>query len=257
MALPDWKRWLGLESKASELAPSPAPDQERQLFFDALLMPNEEATPKVALPTRSSQTNSDISLPVTVEITTKRRSATARRTADGLLIQVPHRWSLKTRTEAIESLQRRLEKAEKQRLALIEQAFKQGPLVQVNSQQALRDLVFTINNHTFQAELSTIKVGWAKHSRLAQINLKTRGLTISRYCLGTVPEPALRYLIVHELAHTLEGGHNRRFWKLVETYCADYRKQHKVMAAIHQEAVLQADPGYVSPEAIPSLGLLN
>ncbi|MBV8743096.1 MAG: M48 family metallopeptidase [Sinobacteraceae bacterium] len=52
----------------------------------------------------------------------------------------------------------------------------------------------------------------------------TRG-TISLNCCLLFQRPAVvRYLMVHELAHTVQMNHSRRFWQIVARYCPDYRR---------------------------------
>ncbi len=62
-------------------------------------------------------------------------------------------------------------------------------------------------------------------------------MTVSKYCLSGVPEAALRYLLLHELAHLIEANHSRRFWNLVGQFVPDYRKQSKIIQAFHKRAV--------------------
>jgi hypothetical protein len=52
----------------------------------------------------------------------------------------------------------------------------------------------------------------------------TRG-TISLNCCLMFQRPAVvRYLLVHELAHTAHMNHSRRFWKTVARHCAGYQR---------------------------------
>ena len=66
---------------------------------------------------------------------------------------------------------------------------------------------------------------WGSCSRRGTISLNWR--------LIQAPGFVRDYIILHELAHTLEMNHSDRFWRQVETLCPDYRnaerwlKQHK------------------------------
>ena len=40
-------------------------------------------------------------------------------------------------------------------------------------------------------------------------------------------EDAVRYVVIHELAHTAEHNHSSRFWALVESACPDWRRQRE------------------------------
>ncbi len=84
-----------------------------------------------------------------------------------------------------------------------------------------------INEATLQVAVGGVKIGSAKYSRLAQINLKTSIITFSRYAIENVPERGRRYLVIHELAHVREASHNRSFWRTVERYEPNYRQVGK------------------------------
>src|SRR5581483_10237636 len=75
-----------------------------------------------------------------------------------------------------------------------------------------------INEATLNVTIGGVRIGSAKYSRLAQINLRTRIITFSRYAIENVPERGRRYLVIHELAHVKEASHNKRFWSLVERF---------------------------------------
>jgi predicted metal-dependent hydrolase len=34
----------------------------------------------------------------------------------------------------------------------------------------------------------------------------------------------VRYLMIHELSHTVQMNHSRRFWQTVSRHCPDYRR---------------------------------
>lgn len=91
-------------------------------------------------------------------------------------------------------------------------------------QSFMEGYVRRINQATLNVTVGGIRIGLAKYSRLAQINLKSRIMTFSRYAIENVPERGRRYLVIHELAHVKEPGHNKRFWDLVGRFEPDYRQ---------------------------------
>ncbi|MGD2171860.1 MAG: SprT family zinc-dependent metalloprotease [Gammaproteobacteria bacterium] len=44
-----------------------------------------------------------------------------------------------------------------------------------------------------------------------------------------LPANTVEYLMIHELCHTRELNHSRRFWRLVQSHCPDYRRHEAVM----------------------------
>ncbi|MBS1991893.1 MAG: M48 family metallopeptidase [Cyanobacteria bacterium SZAS LIN-3] len=87
----------------------------------------------------------------------------------------------------------------------------------------MQSYVTRINDATFRVPIAGIRIGSAKYSRLAQINLKTRIITFSRFAIENVPERGRRYLVLHELAHVLEASHNKTFWHLVGQFEPEYK----------------------------------
>jgi Protein of unknown function DUF45 len=80
-----------------------------------------------------------------------------------------------------------------------------------------------INEASFNVTIGGVRIGSAKYSRLAQINLQSRIITFSRFAVENVPERGRRYLVLHELAHVKEANHNKKFWGHVERYEPNYR----------------------------------
>ena len=91
-------------------------------------------------------------------------------------------------------------------------------------QSFMENYVRRINEATLNVRFGGVRIGDAKYTRLAQINLKTKIITFSRYAIENVPERGRRYLVLHELAHVREVNHNRRFWNMVAKYEPDYRR---------------------------------
>lgn len=94
-------------------------------------------------------------------------------------------------------------------------------------QEFMIDYVKRINSSTLNVVIGGVRIGSAKYSRLAQINLKSRIITFSRYAVENVPDAARRYLVVHELAHVKEASHNKTFWQIVSQHVPDYKKVEK------------------------------
>jgi predicted metal-dependent hydrolase len=52
----------------------------------------------------------------------------------------------------------------------------------------------------------------------------TRGTISLNCCLLFQRPPVVRYLLIHELAHTVHMNHSRRFWQTVARHCPDYQR---------------------------------
>lgn len=89
-----------------------------------------------------------------------------------------------------------------------------------------------INESTLNVDIGGVRVGSARYTRLAQINLKSRIITFSRFAVEKVPERGRRYLVIHELSHVMEPSHNQRFWEIVGRFEPDYRQvRHELQVA--------------------------
>jgi predicted metal-dependent hydrolase len=187
-------------------------------------------------------------LPVQCIYSGTRKSASGRRVPEGFSIQVPKRWSKTQEVHAVSRLLQRLNQQEEKRHTLLNQAKKQ-PLLTLHTKAELSTYATELNQSTLNSPVKGFSVGSAKHSRLAQVNLKTGIITVSKYCMGQMPEQAFRYLLLHELTHFYHGGHGADFWQKVRQFCLDARTQHHLMAAWHQQQTLEQDPAYVAYEA--------
>lgn len=193
-----------------------------------------------------------MSVSVIVERSRQRRSAMARQVGDHVVVTVPTRWPQAVASPIITELAQRVIAQQQHMRVLLNSVPAHAPHLTFTSANALRAYVDQINAETFNVPLRHVRIGRSKRSHLALMNRKTQTITISAYCLNNVPESALRYLIIHELAHGLEIGHNKRFWGLVRQFVPDYKTQAQLMQAVHQLAV-QADDVVNATDTIRAL----
>src|SRR5205809_831369 len=111
-------------------------------------------------------------------------------------------------------------------------------MAQVEAYQAfMSGYVRRINEATLNVSIGGVKIGTARYSRLAQINLHSRIITFSRFAIENVPERGRRYLVIHELAHVKEPSHNQTFWKIVERYEPEYKRVGKLIQTAFSDNV--------------------
>jgi len=65
-------------------------------------------------------------------------------------------------------------------------------------------------------------------SRWGTCNPQRRHITISLE-LGRRDEELLEYVVVHELAHLFERGHNQRFYAVMDRYLPDWRSKRRIL----------------------------
>lgn len=60
-------------------------------------------------------------------------------------------------------------------------------------------------------------------SQWGSCNTRNRNISISVW-LGAFPEECIEYVVVHELAHLLEAGHNERFYGILDQHYPAWRQ---------------------------------
>ncbi len=165
------------------------------------------------------------------------RTARARLRGSCLVMTIPRHWPRSEQQEAIAKFTRWGHKQTATLAAL--PALPQGPAMSLSE---LTELVARVNRETLNVSYAGVRIGQARYTRLAQVNLKTKILTFSKYAIDGMPERALRYLILHELSHLLVPNHSKAFWALVGTHMPDFRHQRQVAQRHFQLASSAAEP---------------
>ncbi|SHK06807.1 hypothetical protein SAMN02745163_03142 [Clostridium cavendishii DSM 21758] len=80
---------------------------------------------------------------------------------------------------------------------------------------------FTVNN----IRIKKVKTRWGSCSSKNNINLNLK--------LIMADKKAIDYVIIHELCHTKELNHSKRFWTLVEDLIPDYKEQQKYLKEVN------------------------
>jgi len=78
--------------------------------------------------------------------------------------------------------------------------------------------------HYHRLSIRAQKTRWGSCSNQKNINLNCK--------LLFMPEEVTRYVMIHELCHTIEMNHSKRFWALVEECDPDYKNHQKTLKII-------------------------
>lgn len=138
----------------------------------------------------------------------ERKHAAGTALGTDIKITVPTDTPHKRRAEAIQTLSRRL---------------ISGAILEKTS-----DYVKGLNAAHFNSRIKDIRIkgastrwGSCSPSRGGSNNININ------FWLLFMPEPLLRYVVVHELAHTVQRNHSKDFWKEVERAIPDYKMLRK------------------------------
>ena len=101
----------------------------------------------------------------------------------------------------------------------------------LNGDDALAQRAAELNRRYFGGRLHPSSVAWVtnQRGRYGSCTPATRTIRISDR-VATLPQWVQDYVLVHELAHLLEGNHGAAFWKLVSRYPLAERARGYLMA---------------------------
>lgn len=186
-------------------------------------------------------------LPIAIEDVTT-RTARAKLVNGVLQIKLPRHWPQSYKDQTIAKFRRWAQKQAELTASLPPPEESDGRTwTLADFDRYVRDL----NAETLRVPVEAVRIGSARRSRLAQANVRTRVLTFSRYAIDGMPLRALRYLVLHELAHLIEANHSPRFWALVERHEPDYKRQRAIAQAHHQRMADAPDDAPAVADAPP------
>jgi len=164
-----------------------------------------------------SNAKPEVDWPVHIIRSAQRRKTVGARLEDGVLIvRAPASMSDKDLAPIIDGLKRRM----RRRSAA-------GPQTDEELEKRARE----INRKYFGGRLqwNTIRYVTNQNSRFGSCTPEDGTIRLS-HRLAAMPAWVRDYVLVHELAHLIEGNHGPRFWKLVNRYPLTERARGYLMA---------------------------
>jgi predicted metal-dependent hydrolase len=134
----------------------------------------------------------------------RRRTVSAYRDGDRIVVMIPASLSRKEEADWIETMVARLEKAERRRKP---------------SDEALLRRAHELSDRYLGGLAVPESVRWVdnQNSRWGSCTPGDRTIRLSARLQG-MPAWVVDYVLVHELAHLLEAGHDANFWGWVDRY---------------------------------------
>ena len=94
----------------------------------------------------------------------------------------------------------------------------------------LQELAELHGFHYQRLSIRAQKTRWGSCSHQKNINLNCK--------LLFMPEEVVKYVMIHELCHTIEMNHSSRFWALVNDCDPSYKKHKQQLKDLSREVVL-------------------
>ena len=161
----------------------------------------------------------------------RRRTVSAYRDGDRVVVMIPASMSKKDEASWVARMVARLERADARKRPSDEQLMARAR---------------QLNDEVFGGLATPDSVRWVanQRSRWGSCTPGDRSIRLSERLQG-MPTWVIDYVLVHELAHLLEPGHDARFWAWVERYPRAERARGYLAgwsAAAHLEAPPEGDP---------------
>ncbi len=115
----------------------------------------------------------------------------------------------------------RLDRAEEARLvaAIRERIERQETKRRLNAGNPLLKRAHALNAQYFDGKLEIASVTYVtnQNSRYGSCSVHRKTIRLAHH-LAEMPEYVRDYVLMHEMAHLVEPGHDRRFWEIVNRY---------------------------------------
>jgi hypothetical protein len=134
----------------------------------------------------------------------RRRTVSAYRDGDRIVVMIPASLSRAEEAEWVQTMLTRLERSEQRRRP---------------SDDGLLQRALALSDRYLGGLATPESVRWVENqqSRWGSCTPGDRTIRLSVRLQG-MPAWVIDYVLVHELAHLLEGGHDERFWAWVDRY---------------------------------------
>ena len=112
---------------------------------------------------------------------------------------------------------------------LNDQQYIKNKVIQWYKQQASQRLEQRVQHYIQQMQLTNpnIKIQQIRDFKRRWGSCDQHGRIKFNWRLIMAPDEALNYVVVHELAHTIEHNHSARFWAIVKKTMPDWKRQSR------------------------------
>lgn len=161
----------------------------------------------------------------------RRRTISAHRVGDRIVVQVPARMSRAEEADWVERMTKRVLAGERKSL---------------RSDTELLERATRLSARHLGGRAAPASVRWVDNqvSCWGSCTPADRTIRLSRRLVG-MPDYVIDYVLLHELAHLLEPGHGREFWDLLAGYPRLERARGYLEGVAHAVAL----PGLAEPPA--------
>ncbi len=160
-------------------------------------------------------------------VRSNRRSAGLEVKGEQVTARVPFRFPQEDVIQMIESHAKWIT----EKLELARERKKNGTTIHISPEDLTEENIAQMKEKFRQKVEDYAKLMGVTYGRITIRNQKTRWGSCSsdgnlnfNFKLFFLPEHLMDYVVVHELSHRIHMNHSKDFWKVVATYCPEYKK---------------------------------